>query len=114
MDELQLTLRFTILDGKIVEFRHLAERCMESARTKDSGTLQYDWFFSSDGAECVVRERYRDSAAVLQHAANLGELMPAIAAVATPDIEIYGTPSDQLLEAIASFAPRVYTPYQSL
>lgn len=114
MNELQLTARFAIHEGKLDEFKSLAERCMESVREKDTGTLQYDWFFSADGTECVVRERYRDSAAVLEHAANLGELLPGIAAVSDPDIEIYGSPSAELLEAIAGLAPRVYSPYQSI
>jgi len=114
LSELQLTARFAIHAGKLDEFRRLAERCMASVRTKDSGTLQYDWFFNVDETECVVRERYRDSAAVLEHAANLGDLLPAIAAVADPDIEIYGTPTDELLEALAGLAPRVFSPYQSI
>lgn len=114
MSELQLTARFVIHDSKLDEFKRLAERCMESVRTRDSGTLQYDWFLDADGTECVVRERYRDSAAVLEHAANLGELLPAIAAISDPDIEIYGAPTDELLEALAELAPRVYSAYQSL
>jgi quinol monooxygenase YgiN len=114
MIELQLTARFAIHEGKLDEFKSLAERCMESVREKDTGTLQYDWFFSSDGTECVVRERYRDSAAFLEHATNLGELLPGIMGVSDPDIEIYGSPSAELLEAIAGLAPRVYSPYQAV
>lgn len=114
MSELQLTARFAIHEGKRDEFKRLAGQCMESVRTKDSGTLQYDWFFSADETECVVRERYRDSAAVIEHAANLGELLSAVAAVADPDIEIYGAPTDELLKALAGLAPRVYSAYQSI
>ncbi len=39
---------------------------MKSVREEDNGTLQYDWFFNEDHTECVVRERYRDSEAILQ------------------------------------------------
>ena len=114
MTELQLTARFAIHNGKLDEFRSLARLCMESVREKDAGTLQYDWFLSTDETECVVTERYRDSAAVLEHAANLGELLPAIAAVADLVIEIYGAPTDELLDAIAGLAPRVYSAFQSM
>jgi len=114
LDELQLTARFAIHEGKLDEFKSLARRCMESVREKDSGTLQYDWFFSSDQTECVVRERYHDSAAILEHATNLGDLLPAIAAAADLEIQIYGTPTGELLEALAGLAPRVYSPFQSL
>ena len=114
MSELQFTLRFAIHDGKLDEFKDLADRCMEVVREKDSGTLQYDWFFNPGGTECVVRERSRDSAAVLEHAANLGELMGRFMGISDPDIEIFGAPTDELLEAIAMLEPRVYAAYQSI
>jgi hypothetical protein len=92
----------------------MADQCMSIVRAKDSGTLQYDWFFSTDGKECVVRERYRDSSAVLEHAANLGDLIGGLMGVSEPDIEIYGAPTDELLAAIAMLEPRVYSAYQSI
>ena len=114
MSELQLTTRFAIHDGKLGEFKSLANRCMEVVREMDSGTLQYDWFLSMDGTECVLRERYRDSDAVLEHAMNLGELMGGFMSISDPDVEIYGAPTDALLSAIAGLQPRVYGAYQSL
>ena len=32
-----------------------AASAMQSVREKDSGTLQYDWFFNNDETECVVK-----------------------------------------------------------
>ena len=109
-----MTTRFAIHQGKADDFMRLARRSMEITREKDSGTLQYDWFMSPDRTECVLRERYRDSAAVFEHAANLGELMPEFMAVCVLAVEIYGSPSDELLQALAGLAPRVYGAYQSL
>lgn len=114
MSELQLTARFTIHDGKLDEFKSLARQCMEVVREKDTGTLQYDWFINAEGTECVVRERYRDSVAVLEHAANLGDLAGRFMSISDPDIEIFGSPTDALLEAIAALRPRVYPAYQSI
>src|SRR5215475_2877077 len=73
MNELQSIARLKIHPGKLEEFKRLAAKCMESVRTRDTGTLHYDWFFSSDYAECLVYERYRDSEALLERIANLGE-----------------------------------------
>ena len=114
MNELQVTTRFRIHEGKSDDFERLARRSIEITRERDSGTLQYDWFMNSDRTECVLRERYRDSAAVLEHAINLGEVMPEFMAACTPDGEIYGAPSEDLLKALAALSPRVYTAYQSL
>ena len=115
MSELQVTARWRIHDRKLDEFKELAEQCMESVRTKDTGTLQYDWFFSGDHTECVVRETYRDSEAALEHMTNLGgELAAALTAVADLEAEFFGAPSDELLEAMAALRPRVYSAYQSI
>jgi quinol monooxygenase YgiN len=72
MDAIQVTARLTIHDGKLEEFKELAAQCMRSVRERDPGTLQYDWFFNDTHTECVVRETYKDSGAVLEHIANLG------------------------------------------
>jgi quinol monooxygenase YgiN len=78
MSEIQGTARFKVHDGKLEEFKCLAAKCMESVRTRDSRTLQYDWFFSDDQSGCVVHERYRNSDTLLEHTTNLGETMDAI------------------------------------
>ncbi len=114
MNELQTTVRFRIHDGKLDEFRSLAAQCMDIVRTKDTGTLQYDWFLSADGKECVLRERYQDSAAVLEHAMNLGDLTGKIVGVSDPELEFFGAPSADLLAALAMLQPRVYSAFQSI
>ena len=96
------------------EFKSLVNRCIEIVREKDSGTLQYDWFLNADGTECVLRERYRDSDAVLEHASNLGDLTRRFMSISDPDVEIYGAPTDVLLEALAALQPRVYSAYRSI
>jgi len=114
MTELQLTARFAIHEGKLDEFRDLARRCMHSVRERDTGTLQYDWFFSADERVFVVRETYRDSEAILEHAANLGELLGAVVNITDFELEVFGSPSAELLDALAGFAPRVYSHFQSI
>lgn len=52
----------------------MADQCIAVAKEKDPNTLQYDWFFNPDQTECVVREKYADSDAVLAHIQNLGGL----------------------------------------
>ena len=74
MSELQGIARFKFHEGKVEEFKRLSAQAMEIVRTKDTGTLQYDIYFSDDQSECVVLERYRDSEAAIEHAANIGDL----------------------------------------
>ena len=75
---------------------------------------EFAWFFNADHTECVVRERYRDSEAVLEHVANLGETVEALLAVCDLEVEYFGAPTEELLTATAEFAPRVYSAYQSI
>jgi quinol monooxygenase YgiN len=74
VSELQGIGRFRFHEGELEEFKRLAAQCMEIVRAKDSGTLQYDIYFNEDQSECIVLERYRDSEALIEHAAHLGDL----------------------------------------
>ena len=114
MSEIQGIARLKIHPGKLEEFKRLAAECMESVRTRDSGTLQYDWFFNSDYSECLVYERYRDSDALLEHNANLRETIAALFQTCSGSGEICGTPSPKLIKALERSSVRIYSPYQSI
>ncbi len=114
MSQLQVNARFTIHDGKLEEFKAVAAGCMASVREKDSGTEQYDWFFNEDQSVCVVRETYASSEAVLGHIGNLGDLMGQLLGAADMELDIFGEPSAELVEAAAGLAPKVYSPFQTI
>lgn len=114
MKELQITARLRIHDGKLDQFKTLAIACMESTRAKDEGTLQYDWFINEDGTECVVRERYVDSDALLEHLNNLGDKLGEIMSVSDMSAEVCGKPSKELLKATEGIPKMVYSYFQEL
>jgi quinol monooxygenase YgiN len=114
MSAIQLTARMRIQDGKWDEFKKAAELCVQSVREKDSGTLQYDWFLNDDNTECVIRESYRDSDALLEHIGNLGDAGKALFGVCTMELEIYGSPSEQLVAATRGMDATIYSPLMSL
>ena len=71
MGELQGIGRFKFHEvGKLEEFKRLSAQAMEIVRTMDTGTLQYEVYFSDDQSGCIVLERHRDSAALLEHGAG--------------------------------------------
>ena len=109
MEELHLVVRIKIHSGKLDVFKAVAKKCLLSVREKDKGTLQYDWFFNEDYTECVVLERYKDSDAVLQHTANLGDALGELLAVSDYSIECYGFPSEELLKAAEGIDVSVYS-----
>ena len=106
--------RFQFHEGQVAEFKRLAARCMEIVRTQDTGTLQYDVYFNDDQSGCIVLERYRDSEALIEHAAHLGDLGEAIFATGWVSGELLGEPSAELRAKMAGSPVRLFTPYQSM
>jgi quinol monooxygenase YgiN len=113
VSELQCVARVRIHDGKLDEFKRLAAECMERVRTRDTGTLQYDWYLNAEGTECLVFERYRDSQALLDHQRNLADTLAAIHQTCSGFAEICGTPSPELLEELGGLPVRIYTPLEA-
>jgi quinol monooxygenase YgiN len=114
MSELQVTASFKISKENLADFKAAAMQCMDSVRTKDKGTLQYDWFFNADETSCIVLETYKDSASVFEHIGNLGEVLGALMEAAPMELEVFGNPNDELREALSSMTAKVYSPFQSM
>ena len=115
MSELQGIVRFRFHEGKVEEFKRLSAQAMEIVRTKDTGTLQYEIYFNEDQSESITLERFRDSQALIEHAANLGDLTEAILETGTVSGELLGEPSAELRARLAdSEEPRLFTPYLSM
>jgi quinol monooxygenase YgiN len=116
MAELLGIARFKFHEGKLEEYLRLSDQAMDTVRAKDSGTLAYDLYLNGDQSECMFIERYRDSEAAIEHAANLGHLFDAVlATVSVVHGELLGEPSAELRAKLAgSEVPVVFTPYRSM
>ncbi len=114
MSELQGIARFRFHEGKLEEFKRLSAQCMEIVRTNDTGTLQYEIYCNDDQSECIVLERYRDSEALIEHTANLGDIGQAILATGSVSGELIGEPSAELRANLAGSPVRLFTPFLSM
>jgi len=85
---------------------------MEIVRSQDTGTLQYEIYFSEDQSDCIVLERYRDSEALVEHAGHLGDLGRAIPGLVSS--ELLGEPSDDVRAKLVGSGVRLFTPFLSL
>ena len=107
INKLQLSAFMKIREGKLDGFKQQAAECISQTREKDTGTLQYDWFLSSDQTECEVREAFESSEALIAHWHNLdkalGKLFEQFAYDNTA--VIYGDPSPKLLEEARTRIP---------
>jgi len=114
VSELEGIARFKFHEGKLEDFKRLSARAVEIARTKDTGTLQYEIYFNGDQSECIVVERYRDSEALMEHGAHLGDLAGAILATGSVTSACLGEPSAELRTLLAGSPVQLFTPYLSL
>ena len=113
MEHIQLSVTFPkITPDNLDEFKRLAGEALNVA-AGEPGVLQYDWFFNADETACVVRETYESSDAVLAHLGRVGDLLgPVVELGGGLEIEMFGSPSAQLVQALGPFNPTCYPYYQ--
>ncbi len=118
MANFEVRARLKVREGKLEEFKRQAAEVMRQAREKDTQTLAYDWFLSSDGTQCEVREAYPDADALIEHAFHVKEARDAMFAESAYDhrMTFYGEPSPRLLELMDRIGVEftLYAPLQSL
>jgi quinol monooxygenase YgiN len=114
MSEIQGVGLIKLHEGRLDEFKRLSVQCAEIVRAKDTGTVQYEVYLNADQSEAIVLERYRDSEALLEHAANLGELGQAVLATGSATSHLLGEPSSDLRALLAGGPVRVFTPFLSM
>ena len=114
-NKLEISAVMKIPKGKLEEFKELAAESIRLSKEKDTGTLKYDIYISSDETEGEVREEYKNSEAVLEHMVNLSETLEKTS-IDFPivHVNIYGDPSPELLEAAKDINIRVYSFAQGL
>jgi hypothetical protein len=61
----------------------------------------------------VVRETYQNSQAVLTHLGMVGDILgPVVEVGGGVEIEIFGRPSEELVQAVEAFRPTYYAYFQ--
>ena len=108
MKEIRVLARFRIHDGERERFEALADECFDIVCERDTGTLEYEWFYDDERRECVVLERYVDSEALLDHMGHVGKQLGELLGVADFSAEIYGEPSQALTDAVEGLDVTVY------
>jgi len=93
MSKLEVSARMTIRKGKLEEFKRQAAECIRQTKEKDTKTLRYDWFLSSDKTECEIREVYESSDGLVEHRRmHIGEALDKLFSEFADDhaVSVYG------------------------
>jgi quinol monooxygenase YgiN len=97
---LELSAHMTVRPGQLDGFKKQAAECIRLTRQKDTRTLRYDWFLSSDGTQCEVREAYTGAQGLIEHRANVAPALEALFEQYADNhtMTIYAQASRQLLD----------------
>jgi quinol monooxygenase YgiN len=106
-NRLDVTAHGTIREGKLEGFKRQAAEMIKQTKEKDTKTLRYDWFISSDGREFEVLEAYVNSEGLVEHSMHIGEARNLLFREFADDhrMKVYGDPSAQLVEHANALPP---------
>ena len=108
MRPLKVTAKFKIKDGNLEAFKAIIPDIIAEVMESDPGTLVYEWFLNEELMECVVWEVYESSEAVIAHSGNVGGYLDQLVSLADFSLELYGSPSEELLKAVEGLDVRIY------
>jgi quinol monooxygenase YgiN len=102
MATFELSAHMTVRPGQLEGFKKQAAECIRITKEKDTHTLRYDWFLSSDGTECEVREAYTGPDGLIEHNANIVDARTRLFKDYADNhfMTVYGEPTPQLLELV--------------
>ena len=106
MSYLELSAHLTVRPGCLEGFKRQAAELIRITKEKDTRTLRYDWFLSSDGTECEVRESYTSQEGLIEHNTNILEARTKLFREYADNhfMTFYGEPSQQLLDLLKKHA----------
>ena len=111
MSQIHLIAKMSIQNGKSEEFKNIAKKCIAAVADVEKGKTcsQYDWYFNADGSVCHIMETYADSAAVMVHLGNVGELLGQLLQISSLTGDIYGNLSEEVQNALSGLDIKSYT-----
>jgi quinol monooxygenase YgiN len=106
MGFLELSAHMTVRPGCLDGFKDQAAELIRITREKDTNTLRYDWFISTDGTECEVREAYTGPEGLIEHNKNILDARTKLFQDYADDhfMTFYGEVSQPLLDLLQTHA----------
>ncbi len=106
MGHLELSAHMTVRPGCLEGFKRQAAECIRITKEKDTRTLRYDWFISSDGTACEVREAYTGPDGLIEHNIHILEARTRLFRDYADNhfMTVYGETSPPLLDLLKRHA----------
>lgn len=108
-NQVQYTTEFTIVDGKIEDFKKIMHSIIESVKEKEQDMSAYQVYLNAEENKAFIVEWFKNSEAILIHLANVGPLFPELLAIAPAvRLEVFGNLSAAAEEALKSIGAQIF------
>lgn len=106
MGYLEVSAHMTVRPGCLEGFKKQAAELVRITKEKDTRTLRYDWFLSTDGAECEVREAYTGPEGLIEHNSHILDARAKLFKDYADShfMTVYGRSSQALLDLLKAHA----------
>lgn len=97
--------RSAIVEGRLEELKPALDGLVEPIESEEPGLLAYNVYLDEAGSQMTVIHVHPDSASLERHMKVVGPALRRFAEmIRLSTIEVYGKPSDELLELLAEKA----------
>jgi quinol monooxygenase YgiN len=106
MATFEVSAHMKVRPGQLEAFKKQAAELIRITREKDTRTLRYDWFLSTDGTECEVREAYTGPEGLIEHNTHIVEARTRLFKDYADGhfMTVYGEPSQPLIDLLKAHA----------
>jgi quinol monooxygenase YgiN len=106
MGDLEVCAHLTVRPGCLEGFKRQAAELIRITKEKDTRTLRYDWFLSTDGTTCEVREAYTGPEGLIEHNTHILEARTKLFKDYADNhfMTLYGELSQPLLDLLKAHA----------
>ena len=111
MGHLEVSAHLTVRPGCLDGFKRQAAELIRITKEQDTRTLRYDWFLSTDGTTCEVREAYSGPEGLIEHNTHILEARTTLFKDYADNhfMTFYGEPNAQLLELAKAHLQHEFT-----
>ncbi|HTI94863.1 MAG TPA: hypothetical protein VL727_29945 [Puia sp.] len=107
--QVQYTSEFTIIDGKIEEFKRIMHSIIQSVEKNERDINAYQVYLNAEENKAFIVEWFKNSEAILIHLANVGPLFPQLLAVAPViRLEVFGNLTKEAEDALRSIGAKIF------
>ncbi len=107
--QVQYISEFTIIEGKMEEFKRMMHSIIESAEKNEHDLNAYQVYLNAEENKAFIVEWFKNSEAILIHLANAGPMFPGLLAIAPiVRLEVFGNLTKSAEEALKSIGAKIF------